>query len=1137
MATKLTIHQNRNTPATDWHQCGKYNQSVNDLIADNTGAQSTKTLSAIPSPFARMHLFETAFEMINVNRDHDGSSIYHKMISDCFDVLEILFNWDQLISAGNRLEIRVLDRTNALHNLVNSNDRGHRNLGEVLDLFLRQDAQSARFQYSTNFYLLVYNSEVFAGSSPMTLFFVRADLNNIKIRKNASGFYFEAITPFYKRSEEFQQYVHLLFHSSPEYKEKLAKMFIYLTDSINKIQTHKQEFRVTINQIYATQFNNIAFEQKYKPVYDSNNNPLTIYHTNICRHMGVKSPGTTLMIKPSKALPQLLGGKSPIVPKQYHDSEGRHNTNIIWPEKTNVGINNRVLVDRGLLYPYLTNDDFLEDTLVQVNYPINEDYFVTGKYQGFNRVTDNGFLLPIKTFYLEFFNLNEVSQHLTFIKINQGIKVELEIPVQGGFNVKFEKSYYPTATKGNEGRLITAKFNFAIFPFYRVNVPQFNDYYKILVVNDDTLSTTIQRDYIFEFYKDDRRITEEPDQPYFVKKTSRVERHGIESSSTYYEIKNTFFNIIVVNCSQLGLRAMIIPMMKEVPLGEKKFTVAVDFGTTNTFVALTDDQHYNTFPEPLKIGEGDIQVVAFNRPNNDLNQKNIINKYEKISSEVFPLVIRQTHEFIPSIIGVDAENVVPKYSFPIRTVISEKKNLNLSVRTNADFLGNMNISFVYEKEPVRQEEEQITSDLKWTTKNNLSNELRIECYITELLLLIKNKIILNGGNPSHSKLIWFRPLSMGQYSRNLFAETWTNSFHRIFRNEEDPECITESQAPYYYILHDDQAYSSQPILCIDIGGGSTDIVFFNNRVPQIGTSFNFAGNAIWGSGLGHIARNYNVIILKYSQRISGMLQSAEFSDEEKGRLENIIKGFNPQNTRSEDLMNLYFTLDNYFGLVGEMKRDSSVKFLILLHLSAIIYHSAQIMKYSKMSPPRFISLTGRGSRYIHIIEPNFQKNGVTSRLVNSIISEIYQSPCNVEIITHAGNEKEATCYGGIFYKTTTDPEPKPKVYLGEYPFNNFNDIIKLKYSEIDKIKVSVINNITNFYNVFFDLNKNCSFKDNYDIELNLDDIKKYLIDNTPDYLEHGIDYRLQISNENEEIGETLFFYPLIKAIFELTKIL
>ena len=70
---------------------------VHQITKDNIGKIEVPVTS-IPSPFAQLHLFETAFEFINkeyrATQDvsvFTGKTTYHKYISQCLDIFEMLF--------------------------------------------------------------------------------------------------------------------------------------------------------------------------------------------------------------------------------------------------------------------------------------------------------------------------------------------------------------------------------------------------------------------------------------------------------------------------------------------------------------------------------------------------------------------------------------------------------------------------------------------------------------------------------------------------------------------------------------------------------------------------------------------------------------------------------------------------------------------------------------------------------------------------------------------------------------------------------------------------------------------------------------------------------------------------------------
>src|SRR5688572_18165158 len=80
----------------DWHESRLKSSEI--PISDYT----SRDLNSIPTPYARMHAFQTAFEIVNREgpSSHDGETIYHQLVSDCLDVFEILFNYNQINNGG-----------------------------------------------------------------------------------------------------------------------------------------------------------------------------------------------------------------------------------------------------------------------------------------------------------------------------------------------------------------------------------------------------------------------------------------------------------------------------------------------------------------------------------------------------------------------------------------------------------------------------------------------------------------------------------------------------------------------------------------------------------------------------------------------------------------------------------------------------------------------------------------------------------------------------------------------------------------------------------------------------------------------------------------------------------------------------
>ena len=135
MGHKLTIHNKKSTEDNFWFKSFQYDKNIIDNINDPTGGSFNKLLTAVPSPFARMHIFETAFSLALKNINHHKKNIFDKIVSDCFDLFEILFYFKKHKNSGINLSIKIWDFKTHTNNLINSNYPEHKQLGEVLRKF------------------------------------------------------------------------------------------------------------------------------------------------------------------------------------------------------------------------------------------------------------------------------------------------------------------------------------------------------------------------------------------------------------------------------------------------------------------------------------------------------------------------------------------------------------------------------------------------------------------------------------------------------------------------------------------------------------------------------------------------------------------------------------------------------------------------------------------------------------------------------------------------------------------------------------------------------------------------------------------------------------------------------------------
>lgn len=113
--------------------------------------------------------------------------------------------------------------------------------------------------------------------------------------------------------------------------------------------------------------------------------------------------------------------------------------------------------------------------------------------------------------------------------------------------------------------------------------------------------------------------------------------------------------------------------------------------------------------------------------------------------------------------------------------------------------------------------------------------------------MIKCDVLQRGGALNQTSLVWFRPLSFSGKIRRIYDRSWKEMVREIlFTN--NVVCYTESEAPYYYFNKKGIVKNTDAVTVIDIGGGSTDYVYFNANKPVSASSVHFGCDVLWSNG-------------------------------------------------------------------------------------------------------------------------------------------------------------------------------------------------------------------------------------------------------------------------------------------------
>ena len=1081
-----------------WGESSAYGNTAIKEIKDPNGATSKKEITSIPSPFARMDLVKTAFKIITESKDLDGDSIHHKLVSDCFDVGEIFFNIDKF---RDKVRIIVWDKKNDLQTLLDSGNERHRLFGETLRLYLEQDVDAFNFKDLERIYLLDYTGpdkpeqmNIIGATSPATFFFTSA--NNLSYVSKHLSFgkdrpFDEEFQPLYKRDFDYQMYWFCLQKSMPDFADLYPEINTYLNLSYVKLNnSQKEKISALDKDAYDTYYEDLSVT--------SDANLVEVLGFHLKKRKGITDVQSDFQINSSIC----KDAKLPLVlPVDMYTKQMRYTIDL-WDKDTKVPYNDsrllseRSLPDDGTKYPYLTIGDFLEDYILWDENTFNQEDFFNGGTD-----VEGCYLLPLRKDFFSYFTIDELQgtmpdgkKMFELVRNAGGVKAVLRIPIQKNEYITYERLYFADAMaepQNNKGGVIKRNFGVALFPLVKF-IGNENPRYRIALVRD--YGGKEKADLLF--FQESKTI----------EVSGKAERNVTDTNyafnETYILDSNFDYMMLVFNGN---FRGCIVPKWGQEKRGNKQFTFAIDFGTTNTHVEYSED---NSTPISFDIGEKDMQL----RKINDL-----------MASVSSARVLR--HDYLPDMIG-------GAFQFPIRTVLSEGSttNWNQSVFSMA----NTNVPFIYEKERI-SDYNTITTNLKWSNETHIQE--KVKHYLDALFLILRNKVLLNEGDLGKTKIVWFYPASMTEGRFNNFSNIWQELYRKNFGNDlSNVIPMSESAAPYYF--YKKKRNATTDVVSIDIGGGTTDVLIVNNGKEELLTSFRFAANSIWGDGYGFDADS-NGFVKHFKDEIFNKLQ-----DNSLDELCEVMQNLDKQK-KSVDIISFFFSLAANKSVLNKkitidfnalLSQDGCSKYVFILFYVAIVYHIAHIMKAKEMNMPRHITFSGTGSKVLMVLTPN---DTTLEKFTKLIFEAVYDQPYSEDgltIIREKENPKEATCKGGLLNAKSQDYSDimdLKQTLLGDTA-NTFSST-GLQYNEIDEtLEKSVVEEVNKAIQLFFDLNKKFSYVDKFDAERSKWEIvQKWCQRDIKTYLKNGIASKkeeIEKTGADPKIEETFFFYPFVGVL-------
>lgn len=1117
MSKIFRLYKEGTSTYEDWNNSPAfpYNSASRDTIEDPDGASARHEITSIPSPFARIDLVKNAFkEVCKVDKrirkaELDGKTIFHKMVSDTLDVAEIFFNIDKY---NGKVEVLKWDPSIMLAELENSNIPGHKYLADALRKYMISDAKTYNFGSMKNIYLLNYlqgpdEINIIGATSPATLFFSNAnDLSYVNDIYFGDDKPFDSnYQPLYKRDFEFVKYLFLLRKSISNFAGLFPEFDTYLSETYKQIpdQNKKNELNnITPNDL--ADFDQIS-------VKDVHQNDLvevlgyTLYK-KANRPLASSSDFIILTRKEVEPLPLVLpvDAGNRYADLQYTTAKWG-NTNKAPFMDNETDLSRRILPFEGSKHPYLTISDFLEDSIVKVPHTLNKSNYFDGHIK--IEKQELAFLLPIKPLFFRYFTVEDLKGNMRDgrpmfeMKLLAGdsVSVTLRIPIKGVDNIsyiEYSRIYYNNNSvdiSNNAGNIVEMRFTGFIMPQVRfINAAD-------AIYNVSCVQASSDRNE-FLFYNGDEKIL-----PKSI--TCRNQDQQLLTNADNYLISMQNFDYIQVR-NHHGYQGLLIPTFKQ-QRNVDVFEFAIDLGTSNTHI---EYRKGNEKPHVFSFNAHDRQLCEMFIPSRD-------------ETGILEELIEETDiiekDFIPEEVGNG------DYLFPTRTVLSCAKSIDWDEAVDPFTL--VNLPFTYDKRA-----DLLYNNLKYNIKWGNGDDLRVmETYVRCLMLIIRNKVLLNNGDLHRTKITWFYPISMAPKRLRRLKETWDEAYKEYF-GEGTTFCMTESAAPIQYFF---KRYSTATSLVnVDIGGGTTDIAFAKDKSIINVTSFRFASNALFENSFSDLDDNNGIV----DYHKNGMLKLLE--DKNLGEL---VRVFNSENNvHPSNMASFLFSLkDNTLPKkagVNEkaidfnyiLQEDENFKIVFIVFYTSIIYHIAQITKSLGLDVPRHISFSGNGSKVIRVITTDTK---ILSKYTKVIFEKVLGKPYGKELellgLDRDSNPKDSTCKGGLI--GVEDDDNRNKIIVFKSDCTGLVSSSDTYASITDCYKAKTVKAVEDFFRFVFDeLNTVFNFDKNFGVNNSaLKVARQAATKDLSTFLDKGLTQRGEETELEDVIEETFFFYP-IKGVLQ-----
>lgn len=604
-------------------------------------------------------------------------------------------------------------------------------------------------------------------------------------------------------------------------------------------------------------------------------------------------------------------------------------------------------------------------------------------------------VLPIRKWLLDYLEPEFIAQHTQIAVIDRDIEVTLALPVSGpdgkGKLLIAKKRY--RAVLDNDVSLETKKeileFDsiplIQVWPNIRMREPhRWNRYYTYADSGNNTIvfnTTPIFPDGNCDKLKLPGTAAE------ICKGTSFPEAFLCENVT-----KDLYGKEVP---EEIGLLLLDQNKVEEISTQNSTCKIGIDFGTTNTTAYMYID---NEAPKPIRFKNHKYYVTltqdaeSLTGDDRNLLRRNFISEQEQPSNDQCS---------IKTMYHANPERLEAETFFSGNIYYMEHSR---DVDADKAIMGNIK-----------------TTELKW---NQVKGRIYMQGFLMQLCLQCMVEAAVLGA--STLEWLYSYPKAFSIMQQSQYQSTWNSLYTETIQqactlSSIQPDSLSESESVAEYFKKGMQASMRRGIVCMDIGGGTTDIAVWqdNDKDSLLDqTSIRFAGRNILNDYLWDRKQNGYAILVKLRNNDDEFTKMLVSLDQETSRhsfdlkLEALLRYyehdiFKSLPTKSADPEITLFMRDVSFALSG-----------IFFYCGMLIGHLRRTGKYdqNQLLPNCYIG--GNASKLLHwAAGGDFSPNAVIAKIFNQcmyagIMAENSdQTLKNNFTINITGHPKQEVAYG------------------------------------------------------------------------------------------------------------------------------